>query len=478
MLFPSELEKTIPKIPLPISCSPEEIKNKTKKKLEECKKEIDSEFILSENDFESDFNGELEQSNIWNCWLVATINSMRFQKDFRSLIRKSVKKVSDGYEIIIPLGAPIWQGKVIKVILRDLYPQISVWGDELMSLRWKRWLKALIIAYGKISTGRDIFDIQKLSGWEEIKALNTIIYWISWYSRSRKIWNKDFTWNQDEDPAFLREISTALKAFDTSRFMTVGFAINPSWAIDNLVNFRKYPKYSFENMHAFTVKSVQYSWDNIIGVELVNPWNSKKPFTLEIKRFLQLVVDYSFASYNPRRFDLSLDSSNESHASRREYKDKEIPIQNQWISDLTGIRGEPILRNEKWKYYLLSYWISDTYLWTWFTQWIIDESIEKLHEWPWTFKEWRKSKIEVYLDSSMNNQDINDMSASAILSQQIAPIWRYKQWTIDYTIHFWKHTINFWKKNPFSDVYKWEKNTIFRLTLYPSFFSNYINQIY
>lgn len=64
MLFPSELEKTIQKIPLSISCSPEEIRNKTKKKLEECKKEIDSEFILSETDFERDFNGELEQSNI------------------------------------------------------------------------------------------------------------------------------------------------------------------------------------------------------------------------------------------------------------------------------------------------------------------------------------------------------------------------------------------------------------------------------
>ena len=260
--------------------------------------------------------------------------------------------------------------------------------------------------------------------------------------------------------------------------MTVAIPINTSWTFDSLINFREYPEYAYKNSHAFTVKTVQHSGNNIIGVELVNPWDSKKPFILDIKKFLQLVVQYSFASYNPRKFDLSYNSNNEINASRSGYKDDDLPILNQWISGLTGIRGEPILRNEKWRYYLLSHGISDTYLWTWFTQWIIDRSIEKLHEWPWTFKKWRKSKVEVYLDNSINNQNIDNPDiAAVILSQQTYLFRPYKQWTIDYTINFWKHMINFGKKNPFSDMYQGEKNDIFRLTLYPSFFANYVNQL-
>jgi hypothetical protein len=46
------------------------------------------------------------QKNIGNCYLVAVINSLRLHTDFRKLIQKSVKKVSDGFEFTLPLGAP------------------------------------------------------------------------------------------------------------------------------------------------------------------------------------------------------------------------------------------------------------------------------------------------------------------------------------------------------------------------------------
>ena len=60
-----------------------------------------------------------------------------------------------------------------------------------MTLDGNDGLKALAIAYGKVSTGKDIFDIRALDGGHGGSYFNTLVYGVSSYSRWRQTQKQD-----------------------------------------------------------------------------------------------------------------------------------------------------------------------------------------------------------------------------------------------------------------------------------------------
>lgn len=477
-----------------ITCSPSSLRKDTKMKLALCREDVNRN-LLSETDFQEYFNGELQQKNIGDCWLVASINSLKLHTKYKELIQKSVKKTHDGFEIIMPLGAPPLYGKIIKVNKRDLYPQITVWATELMTLDGKEGLKALTIAYGKVSTGNDIFDVQSLNGWNEWNYFNTLVYgtqsYSSWrltYGRDGKLWV--------EDSRFTNELKTALSQFGVDKMMVIWMPLDKSGQIDGISDFRTSID-TLQNTHEFVVKSIIKSWDSIQWVVLINPWDSTKPFTFSMKKLMDVALMYTLWSYDSKIFWLTHATGNDSWI-RSSNIDKTASIQNlsleqilsKFSSQLGPIdftidnvnskpRWDSVLRLVQGKYFIDSYGMTDVHLWNGFSQGILNRSIQKSIQIPTKIPQYPKNEVESYLDQSQKNQlDSWDGRLNVVfLSQILAGFSQFKNGTINYTIKFWKHVLNFWKKNPFSKEFQWEKDDIFSYTLHPALLSVFVNWI-
>lgn len=457
-----------------VSCSTDSIHSLTKEKLALCKDDVQKN-TLSDEEFHRYFEWELMQKNIGNCYLLAVINSLRLHTDFKKLIQKSVKKIPDGFEFILPLGAPYPYGKIIKVTKRDYYPQLTIGGNELMVLDGNEWLKALAIAYGNISTGQSEYDTQLLTGWDEVNVMNTMFYWISGYSRSRKMFNftdnnTKISWNKKEDIEFVNELGNVLSMFDTNKLMTVSIPINESGAVDDVFDFRKYPEYAYERDHAFTVQSVEKIWNNIRSVTIINPWDSTKHIKIPVEKFLRLVTSYSFGSYNPRVFGITYTNSrdiwNRDTLDQQFYKEKKF--ENMWLNQviekyvpsLINPWSGSFIRLVQWQYFIDSYWKTDVILGAGFSDFILNNSIIMAWWFEEYFEESKKSWEWYYREKFI----------------QFYKMSQRKKRGKEFSITFGKQTINFNNQNPFSTQFQWRTDLRFAYTLYPALFATFINQ--
>lgn len=460
-----------------LSCSTDNIHSSTKEKLALCKADVQKN-TLSDEEFRKHFEWELMQKNIGNCYLVAVINSLRLHTDFKKLIQKSVKKVPDGFEFTLPLGAPYPYWKVVKVTERDYYPQLTIGAKELIVLDGNDWLKALAIAYWKISTGQDEYDTRLLTGWNEVNVMNTMFYWISGYSRSRDKFTYDkndkIVWNKKEDTPFVIELKNVLDMFNRGKLMTVNFPINESDIVDDIFDFRKQPELAWNSLHAFTVHSVVKTGNNIHSVIIINPWDSTKKIKLSIKKFLHLVTSYSLGAYDPRIFWITHNSKkdiwNRSEIDQSENKDlkiKEMGL-DQIISKFSRLlyfgRHNCTIRFFGGEYYIDSFWKTDTRLWSGFMHRYAKATIDS------------EGGLEKYL-YKYKFDNYASIQRSVMIGNYIRRgnrEWDYSK--LEHVIHFGKQRISFGNRSPFSTEFQWKTDTLFAYTLYPALFATFINQ--
>ena len=463
-----------------LTCTRDFVHRKTRQKLYSCKEELWWN-LLSDEDFREHFLSKLSQRNLWDCWLVAAINCLRLHTKYKELIQKSVRKVPDGFEITFPLWAPYLRWKIVKVTNRELYPQISIWAEELMTLDGEDGLKALAIAYGKVSTGKDIFDIRALDEGNVGSYFNTLVYGVSSYSRWRQTYRQDARgeWKFDtkEDAWFITEITRAASMSSHENMMTVTIPIASGGQIDDLLDFRK-SENTLKKNHEFSVDSVIRKWWKIQSIILINPWDSHSPFTLSLKEFQRLTLSYTFWAYDPRVFGLTHTKDTDIW-KREKWKSATENItelsldqiiqkyQSSLLRDriLTRAWWDTVMRFMKGRYSIDSWWRIDASLWKWFTQGLFEHSIKQ----AWGFD----SYVE-QVKSSQRDYGNGELT-SAYMSHILAYSETFREGRLDYTLEFWPHVLNFGKRNPFSDTFQGKKEEVFRYSLYPALFTVFIN---
>lgn len=147
-------------------------------------------YLLSEEDFKKYFECDtFRQDNLWNCWVVAALDSISHLSNYEYLIRSSVKKTSSWFEIRLPMWAPsdYPKAKRYKTKLQDLSrpqlwlngKQLSLW-HEFNDGQWT-WFRCLIHALWQMITGKQEFNYAMLTYWPtgSLVPFECFVYWLA-----------------------------------------------------------------------------------------------------------------------------------------------------------------------------------------------------------------------------------------------------------------------------------------------------------
>lgn len=147
-------------------------------------------YLLNDSDFKKYFEWDsFHQENLWNCWIIAALDSITHLSNYEHLIKTSVKKTSDWFDIRLPMWAPSnYPGaKWYHTKLQDL-SNVQLWIDwqPLLLLnqfdgdKWA-WFWCLVHALWQMITGTSEFNYTKLTYWPtgSLVPFECFIYWFA-----------------------------------------------------------------------------------------------------------------------------------------------------------------------------------------------------------------------------------------------------------------------------------------------------------
>ena len=316
-----------------------EISNPSDIRFETTQKNLN--YTLSKEDFEEYFSwNELYQNNIWNCWLISPIMSLVKFWDYEKLIRTSVKMNDNGFIISLPLWSP--EPHTYSISFEELNQvQRRISWDSPSLVEWKLWIQALVLAYWKMSTGKDQFDYINLAGWNSSNVFYDLVYGIEVYSVERNglPYCDDPYWACDQD--FLKQLRDVLENFNKNTDM-----ISLYVSVDPLIHLLSH--YSMSN-HEISVKNVKKdNWKLIITV-----WNMDEKYEdcdITFEDLITACGGFSLWTKNKRPW---LKKSNESYVWKRKYiweiyakKHNKIESVNQLV--LLHWKEKEALREARW----------------------------------------------------------------------------------------------------------------------------------
>lgn len=283
------------------------------------KNEFAKEYTLTESEYQNLFlyewshkKSELSQWYIWNCRLIAYMNNFRMRNFFESVVRSSITKTNDWYEVTMPLWAK--NGKKITIHESDLSTYST--DDEGATMyrsntyrsthrrnnidsqefeqQFKKWFTLLEIAFAKYIANSDVADANAINGTQS--NLNEI------YDEEALIDNRFILSKQRIDfsnmnPQSLQDMYNAL-----IRFKQWNYIISPH--IAHTIEDQKLENSKTEEYlpagHAYSLSdvSIDSKWDIIITV--TNPWDTKN---LNTKFTLQEFLNF-FNGINVSEIDL------------------------------------------------------------------------------------------------------------------------------------------------------------------------------
>lgn len=251
---------------------------------------------------------DFQQRNIWDCRILAAMDSLVSYWNYENLIMENVKKCDDGFFINLPLWSPI--PHLFFVSFDEIHKnQINVVWNESILVKWKDWIKALILAYWKMSTWKATqFDHQNLRWWSGDYFFYDMIYWINTYYESRLSNNK----SEDDDPdwtldtEFVNNLRRVLENFNPESDMLTLWVyqlqesdldrLNLSWeAYSSLGHYSK-------TNHEVSVEKVRKNSDWTIIITISNPWNSNKSYDISFNNLLKSCGDFSLWTKNKKPF--------------------------------------------------------------------------------------------------------------------------------------------------------------------------------
>jgi hypothetical protein len=259
---------------------------------------------LSKRSFNSMFGNwnAIRQQNVGNCYLIASLNSLRESPHFEVLIRTSVKEVKGGWEVKIPLGSsdatPLFIGKNdLKPQLNPNYNKANKWGkvDDrkyLNPVNAPKGYKILEAAFIKQVLGGELYRY-KIEGGFGHQALLSLLdnnFKKVKASGSDKVRDPRYTYMQyGESPVFnkgtelgKKKLVQFLDSYDSAKFIAT--ANTPSSAKGDrgifTVNGIK-----FATGHAYSIVNVDKFSKNVF---ISNPWDTSKIIQLSYEDFTEV----------------------------------------------------------------------------------------------------------------------------------------------------------------------------------------------
>lgn len=336
-------------------------------------------YLLSKEDFKRYFEGEdFKQRNIGDCWLLATIDSLVSWWKYEEYIRKSVKKTDKGFLVCMPLGTPWNHGKWVNVDVNQT-AQIAVDGTPLYAVNGEIGIKALIQAYGKIATGKEVFDVYNLHWWSSAAAMNTLISGIKVYQEVREKREGQEALDPYGKKGILPyKLKIALAQFDPKTDMLT-LSVNQLQETSGdrsgyaKSNYDALGHYSNSN-HSISVEKT-FLKNGELMIQLSNPWDSSGSY---IRSFESLLPScYGFCLWTTKNRDNIFIKTNDKDINKREFTSKDVQykldsrldslnqiIQNQWEfnTELSISRGDVIVSEKNGKLFVSSWWKNDSYV--------------------------------------------------------------------------------------------------------------------
>lgn len=278
--------------------------------------EIDNNYTLSKEDFEKYFEWENFQQVMWNCYMVATMDSLVSFWGYEDLIRTSVKKNNSGFFITLPLWYSEWYGKIYFVPFNEIgQNQVTIFWDTFSLVKWKSWIKALLIAYWKMCTWKNYYDNGNFVWWESRVVFEDLVFSMNTTCVSRGI----VKW-EDEDPdgladqEFVKSFKNTLEMFDKNRDMIV-LSVNHKG-----IWYSTLWHYSHSN-HAISVENVRNEgWELIIT--LSDPSNSAQSYDIPFRELIKSCYRYVLCT-EPLHHGPCWKIKNKTYEHKREYSASE-----------------------------------------------------------------------------------------------------------------------------------------------------------
>jgi len=256
---------------------------------------------MTEEEFKRDFEGSFEQGKLGNCFLVSALNSLKMSTHCEAVIRTSVRRVSGGWEVGIPLGTSLNnQSKVFVAdnLVDKPFSQTVIRSDgsrkTLQTMRGPIGWRVLEAAY-ILHTAQGHFYLASIN--EGGHGDEALIILFGQGVNQERICNtigRQITQAHafsDGDRITQREVTDWLNNFSHGKDIATVGTIHTG---DDRTSY-KVDGIKFWKSHAYSVKSVD-KYRQIVVV--VNPHNTSQSITLTYDQFMR-----AFATVEAVNFD-------------------------------------------------------------------------------------------------------------------------------------------------------------------------------
>ena len=249
---------------------------------------------ITEQEFNKYFSWEsFRQSNIWNCWLVAAVDSLISLWQYKELIFNNVRCIENGFVFRMPLRMKGSENSEIKrnffhewdsyVVTKDMYSWEKSKCGRLNLLSWKEWHKALAYVLWRLYTWHDDYSYEELNSllWREESPLEYMVYPTVSERRYKLL-----------DESCFQNLEKLLWNFNPKTDMMTVWVQQWNWYSELL------PSNLFADRgHFVSIEKTRYTnWK--LMVRISNPWNAWIYYDTSFKNLKKSAESYNWASLN------------------------------------------------------------------------------------------------------------------------------------------------------------------------------------
>ena len=240
----------------------------------------------------------LQQWQLWDCYLVSSINQLTRAQHFDTLMRTSIQcvKWKDGsgswYQIKIPLWEPTWR----KILFKD--SELS-----LAQIRWNIWYKLLELAYAKNKLRKNdkqgnmyrpitSWELSKIEWWrmkevfESFLGKNNIGFNTFWDKNRKNALNTIPQTSKNQLTWFLKNYTSSI----WNKFVSLS---SIWWKSDSDKYTIGWKTMYHKHAYALTWVNKDSNW-NIKSITVLNPRNKKWDW----KNYLNFTLDEFFQAFS------------------------------------------------------------------------------------------------------------------------------------------------------------------------------------
>lgn len=249
---------------------------------------------ITEQEFNKYFSWEsFRQSNMWNCRLVAAVDSLVGLWQYKELIFNNVRRTENGFIFRMPLRTKEAQNSEVKgnffhewdnyIVTKDMYSWEKSKRWRLNLLSWKEWHKALAYVLWRLHTWHDNFSYEELQWlwlWEESPLEYAVYPTVS--ERKEKIL----------DDSFPPSLENLLWNFNPKTDMMTIWVQQWDWYSELLPG-----NLFFGRWHIVSIEKTRHTnWR--LMVRISNPRNAWMYYDTSFSQLRNCATSYNWASLN------------------------------------------------------------------------------------------------------------------------------------------------------------------------------------